>query len=128
MFHIGYYKSILNTLQNICKSCSRVLLPEEERRSFLAKMRYPLLDGLQKKSLVKRIHDRCRKTTICPYCNAFNGSVKKAGALKIIHERYCCVFGRPGLPLTSLDAATSRQSLARTSPPRTARRSRRTRS
>ena len=88
VFHIGYYKSILNTLQNICKTCSRVLLPEAERRSFLAKMRYPYLDGLQKKTLVKRIHERCRKTTLCPYCGSFNGSVKKTGALKIFHERY----------------------------------------
>ena len=29
VFHIGYWKSMLSTLQCICKSCSSILLPEE---------------------------------------------------------------------------------------------------
>ena len=29
-----------------------------------------------------------RKTVYCPYCSATNGAVKKAGALKIIHDKY----------------------------------------
>ncbi|KXZ56345.1 hypothetical protein GPECTOR_1g305 [Gonium pectorale] len=35
VFHIGYFKNTVQILQCICKSCSRVLLPEEERRETL---------------------------------------------------------------------------------------------
>ncbi len=35
MFHIGYFKNTLQILQCICKNCSRVLLPDEERRVWL---------------------------------------------------------------------------------------------
>ena len=31
MFHIGYFKVTVKTLQCICKTCSRVLLPAEDR-------------------------------------------------------------------------------------------------
>ena len=39
MFHIGYLKSTLVTLQCICKACSRVLLPPDERTRFLRMFR-----------------------------------------------------------------------------------------
>jgi len=29
-----------------------------------------------------------RKVVYCPYCSATNGAVKKAGALKIIHDKF----------------------------------------
>jgi len=29
-----------------------------------------------------------RKVVYCPYCSATNGTVKKAGALKIIHDKF----------------------------------------
>jgi DNA-directed RNA polymerase III subunit RPC1 len=29
-----------------------------------------------------------RKVVHCPYCSATNGAVKKAGALKIIHDKF----------------------------------------
>jgi hypothetical protein len=29
-----------------------------------------------------------RKVVYCPYCSAINGTVKKAGALKIIHDKF----------------------------------------
>lgn len=35
VFHIGYFKNTVQILQCICKQCSRVLLPDEERRRTL---------------------------------------------------------------------------------------------
>ena len=35
VFHIGYFKNTVQILQCICKACSRVLLPDEERRVWL---------------------------------------------------------------------------------------------
>ena len=35
VFHIGYFKNTVQLLQCICKSCSRILLPEPERQAWL---------------------------------------------------------------------------------------------
>lgn len=35
VFHIGYFKITVKTLQCICKVCSRVLLPQEERLKYV---------------------------------------------------------------------------------------------
>lgn len=39
-------------------------------------------------TLVKSVNALARKTVYCPYCAATNGTVKKAGALKIIHDKF----------------------------------------
>lgn len=41
-----------------------------------------------RKMLRKQIWERARKKTECPNCKSYNGPVKKAGFLKIVHERY----------------------------------------
>jgi DNA-directed RNA polymerase III subunit RPC1 len=91
VFHIGYLKHTLNLLQCICKSCSRVLLTDAERKMLLKKMRNPRTDVLGKASVFKKVLDKCKKAHQCPYCHKPNGTVKKvhgAPTLKIIHERY----------------------------------------
>ena len=35
VYHIGYFKITHKALQCICKSCSRVLLPQEERLKYI---------------------------------------------------------------------------------------------
>ncbi|KAF7712930.1 RNA polymerase III largest subunit [Penicillium ucsense] len=89
-FHVGYFKRVIGILQEICKECSRILLPETERRAFLREMRRPGLDNLRRMQIAKRINERCRKTRQCEHCQAINGVVKKAGssALKIIHDKF----------------------------------------
>ncbi|RKP22725.1 hypothetical protein SYNPS1DRAFT_19660, partial [Syncephalis pseudoplumigaleata] len=88
IFHIGYFRAIINILQTICKSCARVLMDEEKRRVFLRRLRNPNLDSLQRRTIVKSVQDECKKVVYCPYCEGTNGTVKKVGALKIIHEKY----------------------------------------
>ncbi|KAG1663389.1 hypothetical protein FOA52_011666 [Chlamydomonas sp. UWO 241] len=35
------------------------------------------------------VNERCKRQRVCPYCGAYNGTVKKTtGALKIIHDKY----------------------------------------
>lgn len=87
-FHVGYFKAIIGILQMICKTCSCVMLAKEEKLQFMDQLRRPGLIYLQKRGLKKKIWDKCRKRTLCLYCNAFNGPVKKCGLLKIIHEKY----------------------------------------
>lgn len=89
-FHIGYFKRVITILQEICKECSAILLPQSERRAFLQEMRRPGLDNLRRLQIAKRVHDRCKKTRVCEVCGAINGVVKKAGsaALKITHDKF----------------------------------------
>ena len=90
-FHIGYFKHTLNILQCICKTCSRVLMTDGDRRLLLKKMRNPRTDVLGKASIFKKVIDKCKKAHRCPHCHKPNGTVKKvhgAPTLKIVHERY----------------------------------------
>ncbi|CAH1249658.1 POLR2A [Branchiostoma lanceolatum] len=88
VFHVGYFKSIIHVLQCICKSCSRVLLGKDDRKTFTDTLRRPNLSYLQRKGLKKKINEKCRKVSYCSHCGALNGPVKKCGLLKIVHERY----------------------------------------
>ncbi|CAM9945793.1 unnamed protein product, partial [Phaeothamnion confervicola] len=91
VFHIGYFKHTLALLQCICKTCSRVLLPQALRITFLHKMRAAWADSLRRASIFKKIADKCKKATRCPHCGAANSTVKRvvgAPTLKITHERH----------------------------------------
>ncbi|OLL24291.1 DNA-directed RNA polymerase III subunit rpc1 [Neolecta irregularis DAH-3] len=87
-FHIGYFKATLTILQNICKDCSGILLDEDERRKHLRDLRRKGIDNLRRQQICKKINESCKKMRRCIHCNAVNGVVKKAGALKIIHEKF----------------------------------------
>ncbi|KAK2176857.1 hypothetical protein NP493_625g00001 [Ridgeia piscesae] len=88
VFHIGYFRTTINILQCICKTCSRVLLSPEHRQTFLDQLKKPNMSYLQKKALKKKIIERCKKSTNCTFCDTQNGVVKKCGLLKIVHEKY----------------------------------------
>eukprot|EP00850_Spirogloea_muscicola_P023482 SM000360S13676 [mRNA] locus=s360:20430:29808:- [translate_table: standard] len=89
VYHIGYFKNVISIMQCICKTCSRLLLPEVERRQFLRRSRNPRIEVLQRRVLLKKVIDRCKRTRFCHHCGDANGVVKKAGStLKIIHDKY----------------------------------------
>lgn len=89
-FHVGYLRNIIDVLHNICKGCSRILLEENQRRSFLRSLRQPGLDNLRKTQIGKKVSEECRKRKICPYCGAVNGAVRKVNGhpLKMVHLKY----------------------------------------
>lgn len=75
-------------LQNICKTCSRVLLDENQARKYLKDLRNPGIDNLRRTQICKKINDECRKAKTCHHCGAINGVVKKVGPLKIVHDKF----------------------------------------
>jgi DNA-directed RNA polymerase III subunit RPC1 len=89
-FHYGYMKKTIDVLSCVCKSCSRILLPEQEFRVALKAIRRPGLDNLRKKALCKKILLDCRKIKICTRCKDYNGAVKKVPKhpVKIIHHKW----------------------------------------
>ncbi|XP_077989635.1 DNA-directed RNA polymerase III subunit RPC1-like [Glandiceps talaboti] len=88
VFHIGYFRSVISILQVICKTCSKVLLPYDDRKTFLDMLKKPSLSYLQKRGMRKKVNEKARKIQYCPHCGALNGQVKKCGLLKIVHEKY----------------------------------------
>lgn len=94
VFHVGYFKLIINILKTICKCCSRILLSEEDKKAFLKELHKPSVDNLRRMTILKKIIKQAEKQRRCLHCGALNGSVKKAGtgssnsALKIIHVTF----------------------------------------
>jgi DNA-directed RNA polymerase III subunit RPC1 len=91
VFHIGYFKAIQNVLQAICKGCSRVLLPDDERGRYVRMMTSSKRDSISLGNLRKKILDRCKRVGACLRCGEVNGVVKKvpgAASLKLVHEKY----------------------------------------
>ncbi|KAF7263909.1 hypothetical protein GWI33_000924 [Rhynchophorus ferrugineus] len=97
VFHVGYFHSIINVLQTICKKCSRVLLDESDKNQYRYRLANPALSYITKKAIRKKIIDKCKKIQKCPYCKSHNGFVTKMTAakagtsnsvLKIVHEIY----------------------------------------
>lgn len=94
VFHVGYFKSIVQVLQCICKSCSAVLLDINTKKQFLRDLRRPNLDNLRRMKILKKVVDQCKKQRRCLNCGSLNGVVKKAAAgagpasLKIIHDTF----------------------------------------
>lgn len=108
VFHIGFFKATIAILQAICKTCSRILLSDNEKLTWLKKIRNPHLDSLQRESIFKTIILACKKVSHCSQCDTLNGIVKKVGALKIIHEKN----GRGGKKVITIDLATAAFSAA----------------
>ncbi len=44
------------------------------KQTFQRQLCRPVLSYLQKKSLRKRIHEKAKKSTLCPYCGELNGT------------------------------------------------------
>ena len=90
IFHIGFFKKIIEILRLICKNCSRILLPEEEKYNIRIKANKYKKVSSRMKVLLGEISKLCAKVKICPYCGALNGKVKHVqgvtGPTIIVHE------------------------------------------
>lgn len=89
VFHIGYFRSTLQILQCICKTCARVLLTDKDRRLTAKKFRKPNMERVRRENLFKGVLDKCKRARSCPHCGQRNGPVKKApSSLKLIHDQF----------------------------------------
>jgi DNA-directed RNA polymerase III subunit RPC1 len=85
VYHIGYYKAIYNTLQKICKSCSRLLMTEEDIQTFRKRF---LHKEASRVVLNKSVLEKVKRSSVCPHCGDYNGSIRKVGPFKMLHEKY----------------------------------------
>lgn len=64
------------------------MLAKDIKKNYLNRVLNPNLDYLSRKALRKQILEKAKKTSVCPSCGEQNGTVKKAGLLKIVHEKF----------------------------------------
>ena len=94
VFHQGYFKAIIACLSCICKTCSRLLLPPDERAAALNYFRKVQDDHLRRQAKHRAVVDACKKISVCPQCGAANGPIKKVPAsggtryLLLVHDQY----------------------------------------
>ncbi|GJQ08774.1 hypothetical protein GpartN1_g565.t1 [Galdieria partita] len=90
VFHMGYFKATHFILQCVCKTCSRVLLSKERISEFRHKLQSPSTraNPSKKKSILKNILKLCKSQRRCPFCGSPNGTVKKVGMMKLIHDPF----------------------------------------
>lgn len=76
LFHIGFFKKIINILQAICKNCSRILISDEKINKYMQSGSKPV--ELAKKIVrFKKIIEECKKAKECAHCHLKAGKVKK---------------------------------------------------
>ena len=89
VFHVGFFKHVINILQSVCKECARILLNENERVKYI-KLFKIRKDPIEREQIRKVVQDLCRKVKLCPHCGEYNGTIKKVvgQALKVVHDKY----------------------------------------
>lgn len=102
VFHVGFFKQIIQVLQMICKTCGAILLDDVLREQYLLELRRPGVDNLRRMRILSTgVLAQCKKQRRCLKCNAINGVVKKAAAgsgaasLKILHDTFRYVGKKP---------------------------------
>lgn len=50
-----------------------MLLPASDHYAFLEVLHRPSLSSLARRSIAKKINDKCKKVAVCPHCGATNG-------------------------------------------------------
>lgn len=63
-------------------------MDERDRRLYLKRFRRTNLENIQRQAFSKSVNTAARKVVYCPYCSSVNGTVKKAGPLRIIHDKF----------------------------------------
>jgi ferredoxin len=68
VYHIGYMKQILSVLRMVCRSCSRILLTDDEMKVFRKAVRSKRnFEMSRRKEVQKRIIKQCEKAKNCPF-------------------------------------------------------------
>jgi len=73
--HVGFVKTIRNSLRATCRSCGRLLLTDaqiEEHKEILKKYH---MEGRDPSSVLKSVITECRKVDACPRCGRESGKI-----------------------------------------------------
>lgn len=77
VYHIGFFKHLINVLKCICKNCGHVMLPHEEKLSLLKKCKAIRFNYLMRANQMKKTIKECNKLKYCSDCGHANPFVRK---------------------------------------------------
>ncbi|KYK64631.1 DNA-directed RNA polymerase III RPC1, partial [Toxoplasma gondii TgCatPRC2] len=77
VYHVGYFKYVLQILYCICKTCAALLQPPEQKEKLLLRIRRHQSDPIVKRLLFKRTVEACKKVSKCFECGAPQGVLKR---------------------------------------------------
>ena len=64
-----------------------MLLSANDREAFCALLHRPSLSSLARRSLSKKINDKCKKVAVCSHCGATNGTFEeREGEIEGVRE------------------------------------------
>lgn len=75
--HIGFFKSLLNILKCVCKTCGNILIPEAERTQLMKRMVKLKDNPTARAALSKKLVKECGKSKRCGECDSLNPSAQK---------------------------------------------------
>ncbi|KAA6385603.1 MAG: putative DNA-directed RNA polymerase III subunit C1, partial [Streblomastix strix] len=86
VFHIGFFRVILTTLQCMCKYCGRVMMKDfVERDRIVSLLQSGNIESMRRNQIVKKNIEQAKKMHKCSYCMKANSQVKKVAPLKLSH-------------------------------------------
>ena len=57
----------------LLKNCSSILLADDEKGNFISALQRPGISSLYRKGILKKVHEKCKKTPRCHKCGGING-------------------------------------------------------
>ncbi|MDW8042383.1 MAG: DNA-directed RNA polymerase subunit A' [Nitrososphaerota archaeon] len=69
VIHIGYVKVIHELLRSTCRSCGRLLLPEEQIAKYKAEVEKLKSENRQYRHVFYRVKQIAMSTNVCPHCS-----------------------------------------------------------
>jgi len=77
-------------LNCICKSCSSLLIDDDNKSKYFHRFNRNNLNTLQRQSFLKKLVEECKKIRICPKCKSLQGTVKRilGQNLRICHVKW----------------------------------------
>jgi len=86
VIHVGFAKIIRKLLRAICRDCSRLMLRENEKNSFLEQIDTLIKLGRPIDDVVNKVFTDARKNKACPYCGAPQQAIKFERPLSYIED------------------------------------------
>lgn len=86
VIHVGFAKLIRKVLRGICRDCSRLMLPDNEKKMYLAQIQTLERLGQLADDVVNKVFAEARKHKNCPYCGAEQKEIKFERPLSYIED------------------------------------------
>ncbi len=76
VIHVGFIKTIRNSLRSTCRECGHLLLTEKQKKEYLERLKQYEKENRDKKYIFREIIKECRKADKCTRCGRERGKIE----------------------------------------------------